>query len=183
MRDAEHRFPESRTAATLAITKDAFVGGADVRFEAGVFDLFEGLARIANEGDKAELFFQGADGWKVDFPEIGMGIEKGNTVGVDTVLRAEMADDANFRFLVFVGPAKNEFLFGRELVFGDDAGAVEAEEDGGGVLGEDAAIQIAADEEDGNFFRDASAAAHNLWWQARGQSGGCGGTIQYQKRR
>jgi hypothetical protein len=37
------------------------------------------------------------------------------------------------------------------------------------VLGENAAIQIAADEEDGNFFRNASAAAHNQWWQACGQ--------------
>ena len=45
---------------------------------------------------------------------------------------------------------------------GKNAGAVKAEKDGGGVLGEDAAAQIGADEEDGNLFRDASAAAHNL---------------------
>ncbi len=45
---------------------------------------------------------------------------------------------------------------------GKNAGAVKAQEDGSGVLGENAAIQIAADEEDGNLFRDASAAAHNL---------------------
>jgi hypothetical protein len=39
---------------------------------------------------------------------------------------------------------------------------METEKDGGGGLGEDAAIQIAADEEDRDLLRDASTAAHNL---------------------
>jgi hypothetical protein len=60
---------------------------------------------------------------------------------------------------------------------GKNAGAVKAEEDGSGGLGENAAVQIAADEEDGNFFRDAARAAHNVWWQACGQKGGGRGTI------
>jgi len=64
-------------------------------------------------------------------------------------------------------------------VAGKNAGAVKTEEDGGGVLGEDAAVQIGADEEDGDLFRDASTAAHNLWWQARGQRGERTGTIKY----
>ena len=54
---------------------------------------------------------------------------------------------------------------------------MEAEDDGGGVLGENLAIQIAADEEDGNFFRDTSAAAHNLLWQVSGQRGARAATI------
>jgi len=45
---------------------------------------------------------------------------------------------------------------------GRDSGTVAAEENRGGVLGEDAAIQVTPDEEDGDFLRDASAAAHNL---------------------
>jgi hypothetical protein len=56
-------------------------------------------------------------------------------------------------------------------------GAAKAEEDGGSGLGEDAAIEVAPNEEDGNFFRDASAAAHNLWWQVGGQRSGEGKTI------
>ena len=77
-------------------------------------------------------------------------------------LLADVADNADFGFCVFFRPAKDEFLLWGKLVAGKNAGAVKAEENGGGVLGEDAAAQIGADEEDGNLFRDASAAAHNL---------------------
>ncbi len=164
--DARQRFPESRRAAPLAIAEDGFVGGADVGFKAGVVDLFESLAGAADEGEKAELLFQGADGREIDFPEIQVGIEEGHAIGVLAGLFADVADDTDFRFFVFFGPAKDELLLWGKLVAGKNAGAVKTEEDGGGVLGEDAAVQIAADKEDGNFLRDASAAAHNLLWQA-----------------
>ena len=95
-------------------------------------------------------------------------------------LFAEVADDADFGFFVFFGPAKDELLLGGKFVARKDACAVKAEEDGGGVLGENAAVQIGADEEDGNFFRDTGRATHNLWWQACGQKGARGGTNWYQ---
>ena len=47
------------------------------------------------------------------------------------------------------------------------------------MLGKDAAIQIAADEEDGEFLGDAAAAAHNLLGQARGQRRARSRPIQY----
>ena len=170
-------FPEGGGSAAFAIAEDTFVGGADVGFDAGVVDFFDGLAGGADERDEAELVFNFTDGRKVDVPEIDVRIEKSHAVGVEAVLGAEMADDADFGFFVFFSPAKEELLFGGELVSGDDAGAVEAEEDGGGGFGENAAIQIAADEEDGNFLRNASASAHNLWWQESGQRSEMGGTI------
>src|SRR5207245_2661359 len=105
------------------------------------------------------------------------GVGEGDAVGVLAGLRAEAADHSDFRFFVLFGPAKDELLLRGKLMAGKNARAVKAEENGGGVLGKDAAVQIAADEEDGNLLRDASAAAHNLWWQARGQRGGRGGTI------
>ena len=92
-------------------------------------------------------------------------------------MRAELADDADFGFRVALRPAEEELLFGGELVPGEDARAVKAEQDGGGGLGKDFAVQIAPDEEDGNFFRDAARAAHNLWWQAGGQREGRGRTF------
>ena len=61
-------------------------------------------------------------------------------------MRAKVADDADFGFTVFFGPAKDELLLGRKFVAGENAGAVKAEEDSGGVLREDAAVQIGADE-------------------------------------
>ena len=47
------RFPEGRRTTTLAIAKNAFVGGADVGFDAGVVDFFHCIAGAAGEGEKA----------------------------------------------------------------------------------------------------------------------------------
>jgi len=99
------------------------------------------------------------------------------------LLRAKLADDADFRFDVAIGAAKDELLFGGKLVMGNDASAVEAEENGVGGLGENLAVEIAADQEDGDFFRDAAAAAHNLLWHAGGHEGVRGGSIKYQSGR
>ena len=169
--------PKSAGAAAFAETEDAFVGGADVGFGAGVVHFFESFAVAADEGEKAHLSLRAADRRKVNFPEIEILVEEGNAVGVVPVLGTDLADDADFGFLVALRPAKDELLFGRELVAGEDAGAVKAEEDSGGMLGKDFAAEVAPDEEDGDFLRNTSAAAHNLWWQAGGQRGGRGGTI------
>jgi hypothetical protein len=164
IRDGVQRFPEGRRAATLAIAKDAFAGGADVGFEAGVVNLFESLAGAADEGKEAELLFHFADGGKIDFPEIEILAEKGYAVSVAAGLFADVADDADFGFLVFFGPAEDELLLRGKLVAGEQGGAVKAKEDRGGGFGEHAAVQIAADEEDGDFFRDAGRAAHGEEW-------------------
>jgi len=171
------RLPEGRRATALATADDAVIGGADIGFDAGVVDFFHGLADRAGERDKAELSFDGAHGREIRLPEVEVGIEEGHTVRVAAGLRADVADDANVRFFIALGPAKDELLFGGKLVAGEDAGAVKTEEDGLGGFGEDAAIQIAADKEDGDFFRDASAAAHNLLWQEGGQKRESGESI------
>ena len=153
------------------------VGGADVGFDAGVVDFFESIAGSADEREEAKLHFGGGDERKVDVPEMEMGIEESHAVGVLAVLRADLADDANVGLLVLVRPAEDELLFGGKLVAGKNAGAVKAEENSGSALGKHAAVQIGTDEEDGNFFGDAGRAAHDQWWQARGQSGGGSRTI------
>ena len=171
------RFPEGRRAAALAEAKNAFARGADVRFDAGVVDFFESFAGVADQREEAAFHFVGRQGRKLDVPEFQAGINEGNAVGVDALLRAELADDPDFRFLVAIRSAKDHLLFGAELMAGKDARAVEAEEDGLGGLGENAAVEIAADQDDGDFLRNAAAAAHNLLWQACGQSRGRGETI------
>ena len=92
-------------------------------------------------------------------------------------LRADVAYDEDFRFLVFFRPAKDEFLFGGKFVAGEHARAVATEEDGSGGRGKDMAVQVTPDEEDGDFLRDAATAAHNLWWQGRGHRSMGGGPI------
>jgi len=76
-----------------------------------------------------------------------------------------------------VGDLEDELLFGGKLVAGKNAGAVKAEENSGSALGKHAAVQIGADQEDGDFFGDAGRAAHDLCCQARGQRSGRGRTI------
>jgi len=90
---------------------------------------------------------------------------------VDTLVRANVTNDADFRFFVVLGPAKNEFLLRRQLMPGEDAGTVQAEEDGFGGFGKHTAVEIAPDEENGDFLRDAAAPAHNLLGQGKVQSG------------
>jgi hypothetical protein len=171
------RLPEGGGAAAWAKTEDASAGGADVRFDAGLVDSFEGVAGIADEREKAAFHFGGGQGRKVDVPKLQGGIDEGNAIGVDALLRAKLADDADFRFDVALGATKDELLLGGKLVMGNDAGAVEAEENGVGGLGENLAVEIAADQEDGDFFRNAAAATHNLQWHAGGHEGVCGGSI------
>ncbi len=156
------RLPERGGAATLAGAEDAFVGGADIGFDAGVVDFFEGVAGGTDERDEAELFFAAGDGRKIDFPEIESEVEESNAVGVAAGLFANLADDADVGLLVFVGPAEDELLFGGKLVAGKNAGAVKAEENSGSALGKHAAVQIGTDQEDGDFFGDAGRAAHDL---------------------
>jgi len=60
------------------------------------------------------------------------------------------------------GRSQRRELRSPKLRRGSTAGAVEADDGGGGGLGENRAVQIADDQEDGNFLRDAGSEAHNL---------------------
>jgi hypothetical protein len=162
----------------LAKADDAFVGGADVGFDAGVVDFLERVARGADKNEQAEFFFGVTDGRKVDAPEIELLVEESDAVGVLAGLFANVADDADFGFAIFFGPAKDKLLLRGELVAGKKASAVKAEENSSGAFREHAAVQIGTDEEDRNFFRDAGRATHNLWWQLGGQrQGGTGDNL------
>ncbi len=171
------RLPKRGSAAAFARTEDAFVGGADIGFDAGVVDFLEGVAGGTGKRNEAEVSVAVGNGRKIDFPEIEIEIEESNAVGVAAGLFTDVANDADVGLLVFVGPAEDELLFGGKLVAGKNAGAVKAEENSGSAFGKHAAVQIGADEEDGDFFGDAGRAAHDLWWQARGQRSGRGRTI------
>jgi hypothetical protein len=174
--------PEGGRAAAFAETADAIIGGADVGVNAGVINFFNGLAGAADDGEKSRIDTEGIQRGKLDVPKSKAGIEEGDAVSVAAGVRAELADDADFGFLVAIREAEDELLFRGKLVVGKDARAVKAEHEGLGRLGKDPAVHLAADEENGNFFRDAEAAAHNLLWQAGGQSGVQRGTFKYSGR-
>jgi hypothetical protein len=108
-----------------------------------------------------------------------VGINESQAIGVDAVGGTHLADDPDCRFAIAIRTTNDELLLGGKFVMRNDASAVEAEENGIGGLGENLAVEIAADQEDGNFFRNAAGDAHNLQWQVSGQSGGRNEPIQY----
>ena len=119
------RLPKGRRRAALAIANDAVVGGADIGFDAGVVDFFNGFADGTDDRDKTELGFERGDGRKIGFPKVEIGIEESRAVSVLAGLRADVTDDADVGFFIALGPAKDELLFGGKLVAREDAGAVE----------------------------------------------------------
>lgn len=162
---AGSRLPKCARAASFAESDNAPAGSADIRFETGIVDLFERFARGAHETEEAQLSFHSANRGKLEAPEVEIGIEEGHAVGVNPFVRTDVADDADFCFFVVLRPAKKEFLLGRQLMPGEDASAMQAEKDGLGGLGEHTAVEIAPDQEDGDFLGDAAAPAHNLLGQ------------------
>ncbi len=172
-------FPDGRVAATFAIAQDAVVGGNDVGFDALIVKAFERLTHVADQGEVAEFLFLWRRRREFHLPEIHNGIKKSNAVGVDAGVLTDLADHADFRFFIALGPAKNHFLFGGKLVPGKKAGAMEAEENGLRFLGENLARQIRTDQDDGDLFGDASASAHNLLWQEEGHTETAAGPISY----
>ena len=103
-------------------------------------------------------------------------IKERNAVGIDAGGFTDLSHHEDFRLFVVFRPAKNHLLFGRKFVPGEEAGAVEAEEDGLRLFGKNLARQIGADQDDGNLFGDASASPHNLLWQDGGQNQTARGT-------
>ena len=162
--------PKSRKAAAFAEAKDSFVKSEEVGLDFGVVELFDGFAGAADERDETGFEFSRRECRKLRIPEMEIGIDKGHAVGECTVGRAHLIDDADDGFAVAIGTAEDELLIGGKFIAGEDAGTVEAEDDGGSGFGENFAFQIAADEEDGDGFRDAASDAHNLLGQVRCQA-------------
>src|SRR5580704_7807719 len=85
------------------------------------------------------------NGGKVDAPKVGgAGIGEGHAVGVGLAFGTDAANDADQSFFVGIEVANDNFLLGGELIGGNDARAVAAEEDGFGHFREAFAIHVAS---------------------------------------
>jgi hypothetical protein len=91
------------------------------------------------------------------FPEIERFVNKSYAVGVSIPLSADLTDGADVDFAIGFERAENQFLLRNEFVARQDAGAMQADDDGFSLFGENPAFAIAADQEDGNCNRNASA--------------------------
>jgi hypothetical protein len=97
---------------------------------------------------------------KFDFPEVEIRVAEGDAVDIAKGIFAEAADEADVGFPAGIGETHREDFIWSELVAGENAGTVEAEDKGVRFLGEDATGGVRSKEEDGDFFRDATASAH-----------------------
>jgi hypothetical protein len=163
----------------FAETKNAFIRDEDARFDAGVIKLLDVLAGAAHQRQLACCDFGGSQRRELRAPKMKVGINESQAIGVDAVGGTHLADCAACRFAIAIRTTKDELLLGGKFVMRNNASAVEAEEDGVGGLGENLAVEIAADQKDGNFFRNAGGDAHNLQWQVSDQNGGGNEPIQY----
>lgn len=163
--------PKGRVAAVLAEANDAFVDHEDVRFRLG---LVHGLLLLATatleQGTPGQFFGFGGRG-EVGLPKIGVLVEKRSAVSVKIGLVADLADDADDGFFVRVEVAEDDFLFGAELIFGDDARAVTAEDHCLCHLGKALAIDVASDQKDRELFGNAAAAARMFVRHRHGSQG------------
>jgi len=100
------------------MTQNAVVGGNGVGFDTVIVNAFERLTHVADQGEYAEPLPLWRGRREFHLPEVHNGIKKRNAISVDAGVLTDLADDANFRFFVAFGPAKNEFLFWRKLVPG-----------------------------------------------------------------
>ena len=89
-------------------------------------------------------------------------MNKSYAVGVRIPLSADLTDDADVDFAIGFERAENQLLLRNEFVARQDAGAMQADDDGFSPFGENLAFAIAADQEDGNCNRNASAATDLL---------------------
>jgi len=140
---------------------------------------YECLTDVADQSKYAKFLLRGRKPRKFHLPKMFNMIKERHAVGVDARVLTDLADYADLRFFVAFGPAKNHLLFGTKFVAGEQACAVEAEEDCFRWLGKNLARQIRADQDDGNLFGDASASAHNLLEQQEGHTETAAGPISY----
>lgn len=140
---------------------------------------FERLTDVADQSKHAKFLLRRRKRREFHLPKMFNMIKERNAVGVDSGIFADLADHADLRFFVAFGPAKNHLLFGTKFVPGEQACAVEAEEDCFRWLGKNLARQIRADQDDRNLFGDASASAHNLLEQQEGHAEAAAGPISY----
>jgi hypothetical protein len=160
--------PRRGKAAAFAKAEDVAVDGVDVFFNFVLLNLLPRLAERAREGEAADLRFVVLGRGKFHAPEVEVGVHEGDAMNIAAGLAADLADEAHFGFFRRAGETERENFVRREAVFGKHAGAVAAEHNGFGPLGKDFAGSVGTEQNDGEFFGDATAAAsamhdHSPW--------------------
>jgi hypothetical protein len=134
------------------------MNGADIEFEISMLQDDWGSANLRIRGKHSRRFLWRLWRRESGFSEVERFVNKSDTIRVDIALRANFTDDADVGLAIGFERTEDQFLLGDEFVTRQDAGAVEPDDDGFGLLGEHPAFTIATDQEDGNCNGNASAA-------------------------
>jgi hypothetical protein len=150
--------PDGQQAAVIAITGQAAVNGANVVLVFATGQLNQIFAAATFEDEGSRPFLPRRRRGKFYMPKIDAVVGKGYAVGMQAALLTDLADDAHLRFAVRILGTQDEFLLGNEAMAGDDAGAMETDDDSIGALGKGTTFVVVADNENGKFERQTRAA-------------------------
>src|SRR6266852_4925816 len=160
--ELRHVFPDGGKAALLAIANQAAMNRADISLEIAVFESEKCFADGTFQNEFLVRFGVADRRRKFHVPEIQRGLDESYAIRVQSILEADRAYNADLHFAVGFERTKRQLLLGDQRFGGDESGAVKAEHDGMGALGKEAPLGVAAHEENGNLFGNASAAAETL---------------------
>ncbi len=136
--------------------------GADIEFEIAMLQEERSAATGAFQREGGAILLRSGQWREAAFPEVERFPDKSHSIRVDTVLRANFADDPDVCFAIGVERAKNAFLFRDEFMARQDAGAMKAYDDCLCLLGEDFSLAFTANQEKGDCNGDAMATADLL---------------------
>ena len=121
----------------------------NIELEIAVFQEQRRGATGAFKGKARDVFWRRLWRRETSFPEVERFVNKSYAVGVGIALGADLTDDADVGFAIGFQRAENQFLLRNKFVTRQAAGAMQADDDGFSLFGENAAFAIAADQEDG----------------------------------
>jgi hypothetical protein len=153
-------FPGSGQSAGLAITQDGLAGDKDVRFDFRLPDVGAFVAEATFKIDAGMLDDGLGRRRKFNFPEIESGVRESDAVNVAARFFAQAADEADVGFAAGIGVAHSQHFVGSELIAGENARAVAAEDEGMRFLGKDASTSVRSKKHDGDLLCNATTSAH-----------------------
>lgn len=136
--------------------------GVDVQFESLLTDHFTATANCALKCRASRCDCLTCQGRKLDAPEVDLGVEESNAVGIGAIRGANLSDDADVGFFIGFPMDKDQLLLDDKLVLRNDTCAVTAQDYRLCFFYELLTIGVAAGQENGDLFGNAAAAPHVL---------------------
>lgn len=155
-------FPRRRDAAVRAKAQDVPEDGVNVVFDVALLDVLAHMAEAAFERDAVAGRFERLRRREFHRPEMRIWIDEREAIHVATGFAADLADEADHRLFRGIGqPKRQDFVRGKP-VSRQNSCAVAAEHHCFRFFRKHFACRIRAEQNDSEFFHNASAAAFRV---------------------